>query len=94
MTTPDLPLLPPGARRIPFAAASAPQAAQALAYATAHLAALFPRLDWPAWRDAFGDVQPDLVVQGPAAWLEGPALVRLVQRLATSADHPGSGPPG
>jgi hypothetical protein len=84
----DLPLLPEGARRIPFALASAWQAAQALTYATELLAAHFPGLDWDTWSDTFRQVKPELVVQGPAVWLEGPALEHLVQRLAASSDYP------
>jgi hypothetical protein len=84
MITADLPSLPSGAGRIPFALASAQQVAQALAYATERLAAHFPTLDWATWSDTFRHVQPELVVQGPTVWLEWPALARLVQRLASS----------
>lgn len=93
MLTADLPALPPGAGRIPFASASARQAAQALAYATERLAALFPTLDWATWSDTFRDVNPDLVVQGPVVWLEGPVLECLVHRLAASATAPVPDPP-
>jgi hypothetical protein len=93
MITADLPLLPPEASRIPFASASAWQVAQALAYATERLAAHFPMLDWATWSDMFRDVKPDLVVLGPAVWLEGPVLERLVQRLAASPAYPVLDPP-
>lgn len=97
MITADLPALPSGAERIPFALASAQQVAQALAYATERLAAHFPTLNWAAWSDTFRHVQPELVVQGPTVWLEWPALARLVQQLASSLacsllDPPGYGP--
>ena len=84
MLTADLPSLPPGAGRIPFASASARQAAQALVYATERLAARFSMLDWATWSDTFRDVNPDLIVQGPVVWLEGSVLEHLVQRLASS----------
>jgi hypothetical protein len=93
MMTADLPLLPPGAERLPFALASSLQVAQALAYAMARLAAHFPALDWATWRDTFRHVNPELVVQGPAVWLEWPVLARLVQRLAASGDYPALDPP-
>jgi hypothetical protein len=94
MITADLPALPQGSKRIPFSLASARQVSQALAYATERLEAHFPMLDWPTWSDTFRDVKPDLVVQGPAVWLEGPALERLVQRLASSSAYPVLDPPG
>lgn len=50
-------------------------------------------LDWPTWSDTFRDVKPDLVVQGPIVWLEGPVLERLVQRLAASPASPVLDPP-
>lgn len=93
MITTDLPLLPPGAKRIPFAAASTWQVAQALAYATERLATHFSMLDWATWSDRFRDVKPDLVVLGPAVWLEEPVLERLVQRLAASPAYPVLDPP-
>lgn len=93
MITADLSLLPPGARRIPFASASAWQAARALVYATERLTAHFPMLDWATWHNMFRDVKPDLVVLGLAVWLEEPALERLVQRLAASPAYPVLDPP-
>lgn len=92
MMTDDL-LLPPGAKRIPFALASPRQVAQALSYATERLAAHFPSLNWTTWNDTFRHVQPELVVQGAAVWLKWPVLARLVQRLALSADYPVLDPP-
>jgi len=89
----DLPLLPPGSRRIPFAFASVQQLAQALVYATERLAAHFPMLDWATWSNTFRDVKPDLVVLRLAVWLEGPVLERLVQRLASSPAYPVLDPP-
>ncbi|NML68002.1 hypothetical protein HHL22_22610 [Hymenobacter sp. RP-2-7] len=94
MITADLPALPPGAGRIPFALASAQQVVQALAYATERLAAHFPTLDWATWNDTFRHVQPELVVHGPAVWLEWPALARLVQQLASSLACSLLDPPG
>lgn len=93
MMTDDLPLLPQGAGRIPYSFASARQVAQALAYATERLAAHFPTLDWATWSDTFRHLKPDLVVQGPAVWLEWPVLARLVQRLASSVGYPMLDPP-
>jgi hypothetical protein len=69
------------------------QVAQALAYATERLAAHFSMLDWATWSDRFRDVKPDLVVMGPAVWLEEPVLERLVQRLAASPAYPVLDPP-
>ena len=89
----ELPELPAGAERIPFAQASARRLAQALVYANQRLEARFPALDWSAWNESFQLAQPQLVVQGPAVWLEWPALARLVQGLTQAQAKAAPDPP-